>query len=307
MRHVSTTWAMTGMVVLASCASDAASPQLNDARQEVAAARADETARYNPSGLRLAEESLARAEQAHENDPGSYGERHYAYLAHRKAVQARAEADVLRHKRERDEAKSQYGVVLERRVHRVEQSKDELERDLSVTERELERTRGELSETDQDLAAARRARAKSEKERQEALQSLYDLADVREDGKRVIVTFAGNVLFRSDESEILPSAHESLEKLADALEGYDGEEEIVIEGHTDARGPEAYNLTLSRRRAEAVKTFLVARGVLEDKVRAVGRGEADPIAPNDTAEGRANNRRVAITLPSEVYMSMRRR
>ena len=65
-------------------------------------------------------------------------------------------------------------------------------------------------------------------------------------------------------------------------------------GHTDSKGTEAYNNTLSKARAESVKTYLVGQGVAAEKIETLGRGESQPIADNDTEEGRAKNRRVDV-------------
>ena len=67
-------------------------------------------------------------------------------------------------------------------------------------------------------------------------------------------------------------------------------------GHTDSVGSEAYNQKLSLARAESVKTYMVSQGLPAAKVRVEGKGESSPIAPNDTEEGRAKNRRVEITV-----------
>ena len=71
---------------------------------------------------------------------------------------------------------------------------------------------------------------------------------------------------------------------------------VSVEGFTDSRGADDMNLKLSQDRANAVKDYLVSQGVKPEKVRAMGRGEANPVASNDTPEGRANNRRVEIVV-----------
>jgi outer membrane protein OmpA-like peptidoglycan-associated protein len=76
----------------------------------------------------------------------------------------------------------------------------------------------------------------------------------------------------------------------------DRKENIVVEGHTDSRGSDSYNLDLSERRAQSVRDYLVTRGVSANHCRAVGYGESRPVADNRTAEGRANNRRVEIVI-----------
>ena len=71
---------------------------------------------------------------------------------------------------------------------------------------------------------------------------------------------------------------------------------VQLEGHTDSTGPEAYNMGLSVRRAEAVKNHLVENGIDTSRLTTKGFGESNPIAPNDTAKGRAENRRVGFTI-----------
>jgi outer membrane protein OmpA-like peptidoglycan-associated protein len=71
---------------------------------------------------------------------------------------------------------------------------------------------------------------------------------------------------------------------------------IRISGHTDSKGPDAYNEDLSRRRAKSVYQYLIDNGISEDRLEYEGYGEKQPIDTNDTAEGRANNRRVEFTI-----------
>jgi outer membrane protein OmpA-like peptidoglycan-associated protein len=71
---------------------------------------------------------------------------------------------------------------------------------------------------------------------------------------------------------------------------------VRVEGHTDSKGSDAYNIKLSQRRANAVRDYLIAHGVEADRLVAVGYGETRPVADNGTAEGRARNRRVEFTI-----------
>ncbi len=107
-------------------------------------------------------------------------------------------------------------------------------------------------------------------------------------------------LFAFDSAELTDEGKTAIEEYRKELrpeiaEAYAG----IIIGHTDSTGSADYNLGLSKRRAEAVKDYLVSTGVEADKLRVVGRGEEDPIASNDTAEGRAQNRRVEIIAIAE--------
>jgi OOP family OmpA-OmpF porin len=101
------------------------------------------------------------------------------------------------------------------------------------------------------------------------------------------------IKFGSDTAYIEPASAGVLELVAERLRE-NPDVRVRIEGHTDERASEAYNLELSRERAEAVKRILVGFGVVPDRLDAVGYGESRPIASNDTAEGRALNRRVEL-------------
>lgn len=113
---------------------------------------------------------------------------------------------------------------------------------------------------------------------------------VRRDGGRSIYTLAGDA-FPSGSASLTARAQASLRALAPQL---GGSGEVRIEGHTDSQGGDAANQALSQRRAEAVRRVLEEAGVAGSRLRATGRGEANPIADNGTAAGRAQNRRVEI-------------
>jgi outer membrane protein OmpA-like peptidoglycan-associated protein len=110
------------------------------------------------------------------------------------------------------------------------------------------------------------------------------------------LTLSGEVLFKTGVAELLPVAEDRLDGVAQALKQLDASQKVVIEGHTDSRGSEESNERLSKERAEAVRDYLVKQGVSGAQLTAVGKGESEPIADNETAEGRANNRRVEIVI-----------
>jgi outer membrane protein OmpA-like peptidoglycan-associated protein len=114
-------------------------------------------------------------------------------------------------------------------------------------------------------------------------------------GEGIKITFAGGILFDVDRADVRPEAQTELAKLAGILNKYE-DTNVLVEGHTDATGPEDYNMNLSVRRASSVATFLSVQQVQRARLSAVGYGEVQPIASNETAAGRQQNRRVEVAI-----------
>ncbi|MGF6396377.1 OOP family OmpA-OmpF porin [Pseudomonas frederiksbergensis] len=108
-----------------------------------------------------------------------------------------------------------------------------------------------------------------------------------------VITLNGNVLFAYNQSELMPEARSELDSLMAKLQNTDVASIKVI-GHTDSQGSDAYNQKLSERRASSVAAYLLSQGVAPNKLTSEGRGESQPVADNDTEEGRAQNRRVEL-------------
>ena len=102
------------------------------------------------------------------------------------------------------------------------------------------------------------------------------------------------VHFAFDRADLLPAARDILDREVTSELAADPHLTVLVEGHTDAVGTDSYNTALSQRRADAVKSYLVSKGVASSRVEARGLGESKPVASNDTAMGRAENRRVEI-------------
>lgn len=120
-------------------------------------------------------------------------------------------------------------------------------------------------------------------------------AAVERIGEGVDVTFASSMLFESESDVLSESARANLTSLAQSLAKYPNTD-VMIVGHTDSTGAEMSNMTLSQRRATAVETYLASQGVSRSRMRSVGRGATEPVAPNDTEADRQRNRRVEVAI-----------
>ncbi len=112
----------------------------------------------------------------------------------------------------------------------------------------------------------------------------------------MVITLSGSVLFASAKWQLLPTAQAKLNDVAAALTKEDPTSKMVVEGHTDSQGTVASNQELSQQRAQAVRDYLVTRGIATDRITAAGAGSSRSIADNASPEGRANNRRVEIVV-----------
>jgi len=119
--------------------------------------------------------------------------------------------------------------------------------------------------------------------------------DVVRKGDNITLDMPGNVTFAFDKSDLNPQFYPVLDKVAQTLVEYD-QTVIQIAGHTDSIGSHDYNMKLSERRAQSVKTYLTSRGVTSQRLHTIGAGPDYPVADNSTPEGRAENRRVEITI-----------
>ncbi len=107
------------------------------------------------------------------------------------------------------------------------------------------------------------------------------------------VTYAADAFFDFDKAVVKPAGKAKLDDLVSKVKGINLEVIIAV-GHTDSVGSDAYNQKLSVRRAEAVKAYLVSKGIEKNRIYTEGKGEKQPVASNKTSEGRAKNRRVEI-------------
>lgn len=280
---------------LLGCASTKPPGELVSARQSYAHARTSGAASLAPEDLLEARKALDRAERSFAYDAESNETRWWAYIAGRKAERAEAQAGIAAAQRQRVAALQDYREVqaaLERQNAAALAARTA---QLSNAQRGLAVQGAQLQATTQQLDAERRARSDAERRAEMALEGLRNIGTLRQEPRGTVLTLSGSVVFTFGKAELLPSARQRLDQVADALKSEPGQR-IVIEGHTDAIGSDEANQRLSQERAEAVRSYLVSKGVPAEMISAVGRGESQPVADNGTPEGRANNRRVEVVL-----------
>ena len=263
----------------------APSTELLTARQAYDQARSGEAARLNPTGVHEAAKAMQAAEGAHKDDAGSQREKNYAYIALRRSEIAIAGASEALAKQEQQRAGETYQAQLEQHSQQAEQQRSQFAQQLTQTQVQLQQNSQVLGLRQQEL---QQARAEADK----AQTELRNADALREEEGRMIISLSG-VLFESGGATLSRLAGHRLETVARALAAYP-DRPIVVEGYTDSQGNEDKNQQLSQRRAEAVREYLQQHGIDAQRLRAVGKGEADPVASNDTVEGRASNRRVEI-------------
>ena len=240
--------------LLVGCAASVPPPELVSARQAYQQASTGQAAQLVPAELQKAQEALAVAEKAFQEEPKSFRTRDLALEADRKAKMAEELATTVT-------GKAGQTVIVRKSARQ--------------------------------LAMEDRARVDAETKMAEAEANLVQLAAVKEEARGLVITLSGSVLFASNKSELLPAAQNRLKWVADALLATK-ERRLTIEAHTDAQGSSSHNLKLSQDCAESVRSFIISRGYPGELIRAQGMGEDKPIAGNSNAEERANNRRVEI-------------
>lgn len=164
-----------------------------------------------------------------------------------------------------------------------------------VAQQEIEQLSEERLETELET---RSREAEVARQRAEQLEQRLAELQARETERGMVMTLGGDILFEVDRAELSPGGAQRVARLAEFLRDFP-DRIVLIEGHTDSTGSAEYNRDLSVRRANAVQDFLISQGIDPTRIVARGYGQDVPLAPNDTAAGRQQNRRVEIVILEE--------
>jgi outer membrane protein OmpA-like peptidoglycan-associated protein len=208
---------------------------------------------------------------------------HRVYLADRKVDTARALAETRFADEQRAVISAQRDSArLDARTREADAAKGQV----ATQKLAADQARGEAD-------AARVAAASSEQQAAE-LQRQIDVLHAKPTDRGLVLTL-GDVLFTTGRADLKPGATGNLNKLVAFLNQYP-DRTAAIQGYTDSVGTQDYNQSLSERRADSVKSYLAAQGIGSIRLSASGRGQSDPVAGNDSAAGRQQNRRVEVTI-----------
>ena len=282
--------------LLAACATMPPEPEgAAQARAKLTRLQSDPNlANRAPVAIKEADRAVRTAEQPEvDKDLGAYR----VYLADRKVDTAKAQAETAF-------AEDQRSTLIAQRDHAR----------LDARTREADAARGEVAaaraDSAEEKAGADQARSEADTARDAAADSAQQSADLRAQSAelqrqidvlhakptdRGLVLTLGDVLFTSGQADLKAGASSHLNKLVAFLDKYP-DRTVAIEGYTDSVGSEDYNQGLSQRRADSVKSYLTGQGIDATRLSASGKGESEPVAGNDSAAGRQQNRRVEVII-----------
>jgi outer membrane protein OmpA-like peptidoglycan-associated protein len=257
-------------------------PELDAARVEVQRANSDPLAQ-EAAGMRLkkANDALQLADESFRQHKPLPEIQHQAYLATRQAQIAEAQTSELRYRKEIEQGQADRNrVLLEART----------------TEAALAEAAAARATSNAQIQAANAAAARGElanaNDEAARLRAELETLNAKQTDRGMVLTL-GDVLFDTGKTTLKPGAMLTVNRLADFLRSQSSLN-VMIEGHTDSVGTDDYNLDLSQRRADAVRTALVSQGIANDRILSRGLGKSFPTASNDSAGGRQQNRRVEV-------------
>ncbi len=299
--------------------------ELDEARNAVEIAKSSGAQQYAPDVLSKAELSLTNAEALLKK-----GDRRVIVQDSRDAIQNAAEAVQATITRKEQEAQAQERAdaarrtaeaqaqqqqeVAARQQAELQRQQAELEAEKAAQAREqaelqaqrdaqaATQSQAEAARAQQAAAQAQQAAQQAELEKQQlraALLQQFNRILPTTDTPRGLKANLSDVLFATGKFELQPNAREALAKFSGIILAHPGLK-IQAEGYTDNVGGDTFNQTLSENRANSVRAYLIAQGVDPTAVTAIGYGKSNPVASNDTSQGRQLNRRVELIISGEI-------
>jgi outer membrane protein OmpA-like peptidoglycan-associated protein len=258
-----------------------------------------EEARVMSVKLKAEEEAQARVaaekKAAEEREAKARADAEAEVRRRKEAEDARAQAEAAKASAEKMRQEAEKAAA---EAARQKQEADTARAALAV---EADKSRQMAQQAEQARQQADLARQQAEKEKQDLrarlLQQLNSILATRDTARGLIANMS-DVLFKTGSADLLPGARERLAKVSGIVLAYPGLH-LDVEGHTDSVGGDEYNQGLSERRAAAVRDYLVQQGIPAGSIDSRGFGKTQPVASNDTAEGRQQNRRVELVLTGE--------
>jgi outer membrane protein OmpA-like peptidoglycan-associated protein len=294
---------------------------LLQARNAVRIAQLEGAEKYAPESFAKANNALTLAENYQTKK-----ERKSVPATARAAVQAAEDARTISVKRQEEERIANQQRAAAEQTAQAKAAQEAEARQRAQAEQQKEAAERAAAQEAQARAEALKAQAEAEKGRaaaqadarrqqEAAAQAERDKQELRakllaqfnrvlptRDTPRGLVVNMGDVLFDTGKADLRQPAREALARLAGVVSNYPSLH-LDIEGHTDSTGTPEFNQTLSEKRANGVRDFLVSQGLTPDSLTAVGMGQDNPVADNSTAAGRQQNRRVEIVVSGEVIGS----
>jgi outer membrane protein OmpA-like peptidoglycan-associated protein len=281
-----------GRSVIESAARDTAQTA-EEARVMAVKQRAEDEAQAKAAAEKTAAE--AREAKARADAEAEAQRRVEAEQARKEAEQAQKEAEEAKAAAEKAKTEAQQAAAEAAR------QKEEAEKAKAEALAQQQALAEQATKAQQAAAQSEQLRQQAEKEKQELrarlLQQLNTILATRDTARGLIANMS-DVLFKTGSYELAPGARERLAKVSGILLAYPSLH-VQIEGHTDSVGSDEYNQDLSEKRASAVRDYFVQQSIAANSIEARGFGKTQPIATNDTAEGRQQNRRVELVLSGD--------
>lgn len=281
--------AAAAAILLAACAAAPVKPDgAEQVRSKLTQLQSDPNlGSLAPVAMKAAEAAVVAAEVPNKDIALAA---HRVYIADRKVDTARAQAETRFAEDQRTALSQQReGARLDARTREADAAKSDAA--MARVEGAQQKVAADAARDDADAAQLAAVE----------LQRQIDELQAKPTDRGLVLTL-GDVLFATGKADLKSGATGNMNKLVAFLNRY-ADRKVAIEGYTDSVGSDEYNQGLSQRRAESVKSYLVGQGVGSERLAASGKGESTPVADNDTAAGRQQNRRVEVIIANPAMAS----